>query len=66
MEAIRLTMAQAVVNWLIAQKTVIQGETVPLSRHQITSLVDFFGSVNQLTAAYRCAEEADRRGVGPS
>ena len=30
METIRLTMAQAVVKWLIAQKTVIDGETVPL------------------------------------
>ncbi|MCQ3803890.1 MAG: 3D-(3,5/4)-trihydroxycyclohexane-1,2-dione acylhydrolase (decyclizing) [bacterium] len=30
METIRLTMAQAVVKWLIAQKTVVDGETVPL------------------------------------
>ena len=30
METIRLTMAQAVVKWLIAQKTVIDGETLPL------------------------------------
>lgn len=30
METIRLTMAQAVVKWLIAQKTVIDGEKVPL------------------------------------
>ena len=30
METIRLTMAQAVVRWLIAQKTVVDGETVPL------------------------------------
>ena len=30
METIRLTMAQAVVKWLIAQKTVIDGEQVPL------------------------------------
>ncbi len=30
METIRLTAAQAVVKWLIAQKTVVGGETVPL------------------------------------
>ena len=30
MDTIRLTMAQAVVKWLIAQKTVIDGEQVPL------------------------------------
>ncbi len=30
METIRLTMAQAVVKWLIAQKTVVDGESVPL------------------------------------
>ena len=30
METIRLTMAQAVVKWLISQKTVVDGETVPL------------------------------------
>lgn len=30
METIRLTMAQAVVRWLTAQKTVVDGETVPL------------------------------------
>lgn len=30
METIRLTMAQAVVKWLISQKTVIDGEQVPL------------------------------------